>query len=94
MRDDEQVALPEEHVELEIEGEDGGRGGDDEGGEGGAERHLQQEGVGGTAPRPEALSVRGATVNFGALLSQRKSIWELPDMMSALEGVGTMEKLM
>ena len=38
MRDDEQVPLPEEHVELEVEDEDGGRGGDDEGGEGGAER--------------------------------------------------------
>ena len=58
MRDDEQVPLPEEHVELEVEDEDGGRGGDDEGGEGGAERQPLQEVVGGAALRLEALCVR------------------------------------
>ena len=52
---DEEVPLPEEQVELEVEGEDGGRGRHDQRREGGAERHAQQEVVGGAALRPEGL---------------------------------------
>ena len=53
---DEQVPLPQQHVELEVEGEDGGGGGDDQGREGGAERHAQQEVVGGAAGGEEGLA--------------------------------------
>ena len=52
----EQVPLPQQHVELEVEDEDGGRGGDDQGREGGAERHAQEEVVGGAAGGPEGLA--------------------------------------
>ena len=51
----QEVPLPQEHVELEVEEEDGGGGGDDERREGRAERHAQQEVVGGAAGRPEGL---------------------------------------
>ena len=45
-------------MELEVEEEDGGRGQDDQGREGGAERHPQQEVVGGAAGGPEGLQGR------------------------------------
>ena len=51
-------------MELEVEEEDGGRGQHDQGREGGAERHPQQEVVGGAAGGPEGLRA-GAVFNSG-----------------------------
>ena len=45
-------------MELEVEEEDGGRGQHDQGREGGAERHPQQEVVGAAAGGPEGLQGR------------------------------------